>query len=35
MLIMVGIVICVVRRLAVAEQEGLLTSSERDLSLSY
>jgi hypothetical protein len=35
MLIMVGIVICVVRRLAVAEQEGLLTGGERNLSLSY
>ena len=35
MLILVGIVICVVRRRAVAEQEGLLMTSERDLSLSY
>jgi O-antigen ligase len=35
MLIMAGIVIYVVRRLAAAEQDGLMTSSERDLSLSY
>jgi O-antigen ligase len=35
MLIMVGVVICVVRRQALAEQEGLRDSSEHDLSLSY